>query len=337
MRKCANTIMRNSPMLNPRIYQKDLERASMRAGFGEALAQLGAKDVRIVALTADLAESTQVLPFKKRFPERFVECGVAEQNMVGVAAGLALAGKIPFATSYAVFSPGRTWDQVRVSVCYTNANVKIVGSHAGITVGPDGATHQALEDIAITRVLPNMTVVVPCDAREAAKATSAIAKLDGPAYLRLARPATPVITSDDAPFEIGRSAILRPGTDVTIITCGPLVYEALMAARLLEKKRISAEVINAHTIKPFDAKALVASARKTGAVVTVEEHQISGGLFGVVSETLARALPVPIEPVGMPDAFGESGEPHELLAKYGMTEGDVVQAAVRVVKRKQAK
>jgi len=320
--------------LNPRIHQKDIQRLPMRAGFGDALVALGSKDARIVALTADLAESTHVLPFAKRFPERFVECGVAEQDMIGVAAGLALAGKIPFAASYAVFSPGRTWDQIRVSVCYSNANVKIVGSHAGITVGSDGATHQALEDIAILRVLPNMAVVVPCDAIEAGKATAAIAKRSGPAYLRLARPSTPVITNDRTPFEIGKANILRAGTDVTIIACGPLVYEALIAARMLEAKKISAEVINAHTIKPFDAKTLAASARKTRAVVTVEDHQMAGGLFGIVAETLARSLPAPIEPVGMPDAFGESGEPHQLLKQFGMTEEDVARAAVRVIKRK---
>ncbi len=323
-------------MLNPNLYRNDVEKKATRAGFGAALLAVGGKDERIVALTADLAESVHVHLFAKAYPERFIECGVAEQNMVSVAAGLALAGKIPFAASYAVFSPGRTWDQIRVSVCYSNANVKLVGSHAGITVGPDGATHQAMEDIAITRVLPNLTVVVPCDAIEAGKATRALAAMHGPAYLRLTRTATPIVTTDETPFEIGKAIILSPGTDVTIIACGPLVYDALMAAQILASKKISAEVINAHTIKPFDAKTLVASVAKTRCCVTVEEHQITGGLFGAVSETLARFKPTPIEPVGMPNRFGESGEPHELLKKYGMTAESIAEAAIKVIKRKNS-
>lgn len=320
--------------LNPNLFRKDVDRKPTRAGFGDGLVLIGAKDERIVALTADLSESTRVQPFAKKFPDRFIECGVAEQNMIGVAAGLALAGKIPFAASYAVFSPGRTWDQIRVSVCYANANVKIVGSHAGLTVGPDGASHQALEDIAITRVLPGITVVVPCDALEAKKATIALAKMKGPAYLRLSRTATPVVTTEETPFEIGKMPVFRKGSDVTIVACGPLVYDALMAAETLAKKKISVEVLNAHTIKPFDAKTLATSAAKTRCVVTVEEHQIAGGLFGAVSETLARILPVPAEPVGMRDAFGESGEPHELIAKYGMTAEDIARAAIRVLQKK---
>jgi transketolase len=320
-------------MVNPHINRKDIQRVPMRAGFGDGLLAAGKADDRVVALTADLAESTHVLPFAKQYPERFVECGVAEQNLIGVAAGLALAGKIPFAASYAVFSPGRTWDQIRVSVCYSNANVKIVGSHAGITVGPDGATHQAMEDIAITRVLPNMTVIVPCDAIEAKKATLALAADEGPAYLRLARPSTPIITKVTTPFKIGKMNILHHGTDVTIVACGPLVYDALIAAAYLATKKISAEVINAHTIKPFDVKTLLASVSKTRCVVTVEEHQTTGGLFGAVSETLARAQPTPIEPVGMNDHFGESGQPEELLVKYEMTAQDIIRAVERVVKR----
>ncbi len=320
-------------MLNPHLHRKDVQHLPMRGGFGEGLITAGKKNDQVVALTADLSESTYVLPFAKQYPERFVQCGVSEQNMIGTAAGLALAGKIPFAASYAVFSPGRTWDQIRVSVCYSNANVKIVGSHAGISVGPDGATHQAMEDLAITRVIPNLTVVVPCDAIEAKKATIALAEFVGPAYLRLARPSTPVITTDATPFSIGKMNVLRKGNDVTIIACGPLVYDALVAAEFLATKKISAEVINAHTLKPFDAKTLIASVSKTRCVVTAEEHQTIGGLFGAVSETLAREQPTPVEAIGMNDAFGESGQPGELLVKYEMTSRDIIRAVERVMKR----
>ncbi len=319
--------------LNPSLFKKEVERIPTRNGYGDGLIEAAKQNADIVALTADLAESTRVLEFQKQFPERFIECGVAEQNMIGMAAGLALSGKIPFASSYATFVPGRAWDQIRVSVCYTEANVKIIGAHAGVSVGPDGATHQALEDIAMVRALPNLTILVPCDYEEARKATLAAAKQTGPIYLRLTREKSPVITTRSSSFKIGVSTVLTNGQDVTIIACGPLVYEALLAAETLQKKGVTAEVINASTIKPFDEKTLIKSLKKTGCCVTVEEHQITGGLFGVVSETLSRHLPCPIEPVGMPNTFGESGEPNELLQKYGMTAKHIIRAVERVIKR----
>jgi transketolase len=320
--------------LNPNIFDKDAERIPTRYGYGDGVLECGKKNPNVVVLTADLAESTRVEAFREAFPERFIECGVAEQNMMGVAAGLALAGKIPFVSNYAVFVPGRCWDQLRVSVCYANANVKIAGSHAGISVGPDGATHQGLEDIALVRVLPNMTVTAPCDYEETKKCAAAFAKMKGPAYMRLARNKTPMITTKRTPFVIGRSEIFAEGADVTIAACGPLLFEALAAANELRKNNVSAEVLNCHTLKPFDQETLVASVKKTGCCVTVEEHQISGGLFGAVSETLARRHPVPIEPVGMPDCFGESGQPDELLKKYGMKAKDVMRAVRIAMKRK---
>jgi transketolase len=323
-------------MLNPNLYDKNVQRIPTRNGYGDGLLALGKTNDRVVVLTGDLSESTRAEGFQKAYPERFIECGVAEQNMMGVAAGLALAGKIPFVSSYAVFSPGRSWDQLRVSVCYGRANVKIAGAHTGLSVGPDGATHQALEDIAITRVLPDLIVVVPCDAEETKKCTIASAKISGPVYFRFARAATPVITLPKTPFLIGKHEVFREGKDVTIAACGPLLYDALMAAKTLEAKGISAEVLNCHTIKPFDAETLVRSVRKTGCCVTVEDHQITGGLFGAVSETLARHLPAPIEPIGMPDSFGESGEPGELLRIYGMTSDDIVKAAMKAIKRWRA-
>ncbi len=324
----------SSAYLNPWLFDTKVEKIPTRNGYGDALVALGSIDERIVVLTADLAESTRVLPFQKQFPRRFIECGVAEQNMIGVAAGLALSGKIPFASSYATFVPGRAWDQIRVSVCYTNANVKMAGAHAGVSVGPDGATHQALEDIAMMRPLPGITILVPCDYEETRKATIAAAKHIGPVYLRFAREKTAVITTKKTPFTIGQSLVMRVGKDVTIIGCGPLIYEALRAAQALAKRGIEAEVIHASTIKPFDEKTLINSIKKTGCCVTVEEHQITGGLFGVVAETLARHTPVPIEPIGMPNTFGESGEPAELLKKYGMTTIDIVHAVRTVLKRR---
>jgi transketolase len=320
--------------LNPKLFDADVEQIPTRNGYGDGLTELGDADPRVMVLTGDLSESTRANGFQKKFPQRFVECGVAEQNMMGIAAGLALAGKIPFVSSYAVFVPGRNWDQFRVSVCYTGANVKVAGAHAGISVGPDGATHQALEDIAITRVLPNLTVVVPCDYHETKKATKALAAMVGPAYFRFAREKTPVITTEKTPFEIGKALVMREGEDVTIAACGPLLYEAFVAANLLDKEGISCEVLDCHTLKPFDEDTLVNSVRKTKCCVTVEEHQIIGGLAGAVSETLGRNQPAPIENIGMPNRFGESGEPDQLLAKYGMKATDIVKAVKRVVKRK---
>lgn len=321
--------------LSSRLFSKKIAMSATRDGYGEALVALGEKNGKVVVLSADLTESTRSKAFAEKFPERFVEVGVAEQNLAGLAAGMALAGYIPFMSSFAVFSPGRNWDQIRVSICYTNANVKIAGGHAGISVGEDGATHQAMEDIAITRVLPNMTVVVPADSLEAKKATMAAAAMEGPVYVRLGRPAAPVCTTQKSPFEIGAAHVLTIGKDVTIIACGLMVHAALEAARILEKKhKVSAEVINCHTIKPLDAKTLVASATKTGAVVTAEEHQIHGGLGSAVAECLAEHHPVPMRFVGMPDAFGESGKAGELLEKYGMTKEKIAANCLDVIKEK---
>lgn len=320
--------------LNPDIGKSDIEQKGTRDGFGEALLELGEQDERVVALTGDLAESTRVLGFAEKYPERFIECGVAEQNMMGVAAGLALAGKIPFATSYATFSPGRSWDQLRVSVCYSEANVKVIGGHTGVSVGPDGATHQALEDIAITRVLPNLTVIQPMDSIESAKATIAVAHAAGPHYLRLTRDKTPVITTVDSPFKIGHAEILKEGKDVALIGCGPILYNGLKAALELEQENIHVLVINSHTIKPLDEKTITWAAKLTGAVVTLEEHQVHGGLGSAVAECLAQNYPVPQEFVGMPDSFGESGTPEELWDKYGMGVESIKQAIHKVIKRK---
>lgn len=320
--------------LHPEILAEHVGLIPTRNGYGDALVELGKEDDRIVVLTADLAESTRAHLFQKQFPERFVECGVAEQNMMGVAAGLALSGKIPFVSSYAVFVPGRCWDQLRVSVCYSNANVKIAGAHAGISVGPDGATHQALEDIAITRVLPGLTVLVPCDYEETKKATIASAKMEGPVYIRFAREKTPVMTTSKTPFVIGKTQVIRSGDAITIAACGPLLHRALRAAEELGRNGIEAEVLNCHTLKPFDEQTLLKSVRKTGCCVTVEEHQITGGLFGAVSETIVKTHPVPVIPVGMPNVFGESGEPEELLEKYGMTVNAILSASKKALKQK---
>lgn len=327
--------MLNEPArLNPQLFFPTVEKIPTRNGYGDALVELGAENPDIVVLTGDLAESTRAQLFQAKFPERFIECGVAEQNMMSVAAGLALAGKVPFVSSYAVFVPGRSWDQLRVSVCYTGANVKVAGAHAGISVGPDGATHQALEDLAITRVLPNLTVIVPCDYEETRKCTRAIAKYSGPCYFRFAREKTPVITTVETPFEIGKAYVCREGKDATIIACGPLLHEALLASEELEKGGVDVEVINCHTLKPLDEATLLKSIKKTGACVTVEEHQITGGLHGAVCEMLARNLPTPVEAVAVLDHFGESGEPDELLAKYGLKAQHIVKAIKKVLTRK---
>ncbi|MEK7460602.1 MAG: transketolase C-terminal domain-containing protein [Patescibacteria group bacterium] len=325
--------------LNPKLFDKDVEQVPTRNGYGEGLVALGKINPNVVVLTGDLKESTRVEAFAKEFPERFIECGVAEQNMAGIAAGLGVSGKIPFISSYAVFSPGRSWDQVRVSICYNDSNVKIVGAHTGVSVGPDGATHQALEDIAITRVLPHLTVMVPCDANQTRQMTIAAAERWGPIYFRFTREKTPVITTAKTPFEIGPAQIYwqpkKGKPEVTIIACGPLLFEALLAAKKLEEHdQIASQVINLTTIKPIDTQTLAKAARITGAVVTVEEHQVTGGMGSAVAETLASHAPVPIEFVGMPDSFGESGEPDELLIKYGMKSSDIIAAVRRVIKRK---
>jgi transketolase len=321
--------------LNPKLYDPEVEQVPTRQGYGEGLVVLGEKNPNVVVLGADLTVSLTENLFASKFPERFFECGIAEQNMMSVAAGLALSGKIPFVCSYAVFVPGRCWDQLRVSVCYSKANVKVAGAHAGISVGPDGATHQGLEDIATVRCIPNITVVVPCDSIETKKATIAAEEHIGPFYFRFAREKTPVITAEDTPFKVGKAEIFKEGSDVTIVACGPLVYQSLIAAKELEKEGVSAKVINNHTIKPIDKLTLASSAKETGAVVTVEEHQIIGGLGGAVAEALAESYPVPMEFVGMPDSFGESGQPAELLEKYGMTVKSIKEAVKTVLKKKK--
>lgn len=320
--------------LNPKIFDTEVEKESTRDGYGMGLLELGEKNNQVVVLTADVAESTRVIEFARKYPKRFVECGVAEQNMMGIAAGMAAAGKIPFVSSYAVFSPGRSWDQLRVSVAYSNLNVKIAGAHTGLSVGPDGATHQGLEDIAIVRVLPNMTVVVPCDEVETRKCTLAAAGLIGPVYFRFAREKTPVITTPEASFKIGKAEVLfEAGNKVAIIGCGPLVYQALVAAKQLQQEGIGTMVINNHTIKPMDKATIVEAAKKCGAVVTVEEHQIMGGMGSAVAEILAQNYPVLMEMVGMPDSFGESGQPEELQIKYGMSVESIKMAVKKVIDR----
>ncbi len=325
-------MINSKAFLNQKLFSRNVEQVPTRNGYGDGLLELGERNKNVVVLTGDLAESTRVLAFWKKYPDRFVECGVAEQNMAGVAAGLALNGKIPFISSYAVFSPGRSWDQVRVSICLNKANVKIAGAHAGISVGPDGATHQALEDIAIMRVLPHMKIIVPCDYEETKKATIVAASLEGPVYFRFAREKTPVITTQKTPFVFGRAEIFRKGNDVSIIACGPLVYQALVAAEELAKIDIDCEVINNHTIKPLDEKTLLASVRKTRCAVTVEEHQIMAGAGSALCELFSKKFPVPVEMIGMQDSYGESGTPTELLEKYGMSVKAIKAAVKKVLK-----
>ncbi|MCX7928443.1 MAG: transketolase family protein [Patescibacteria group bacterium] len=322
--------------LSNKIFSDELEQESTRQGYGEGLVIAGQEDDRVVVVCADLTESTRSILFKEKFPDRFIEAGVAEQLIATVGSGLANYGKIPFVASYAAFSPGRNWEQIRTTICLNNVPVKIVGAHAGISVGPDGATHQMLEDIALMRVLPNMVVVVPCDAQEAKKATIALAQNGKPSYIRLTREKTPVMTTDNTPFKIGKAIVFweSKNPEVTIIACGPLLYEALIAAKDLDKNGIGSIVINNHTIKPLDRSAILSAVKKTNAIVTVEEHQISGGLGGAISEFLAQNYPVPIEFVGVHDSFGESGVPGELLEKYGMKPRDIVNAVKRVIERK---
>jgi transketolase len=322
--------------LNPKMFGDDIEMAPTRDGYGTGLVAAGEANKDVVALCADLVESTRVDAFAKKFPERFFELGVAEQNMATVAAGLGVTGKIPFIASYATFSPGRNWEQIRTTIAYNDANVKIAGHHAGISVGPDGATHQATEDIAIMRTMPNMKVFVPCDAIEARKATLASAKVWGPVYLRFQREKTPIMTTDETPYTPGKAEIFWQSKkpEVLIIGCGGLLYNALLAARELEVEKIGAVVLNCSSIKPIDDKKIVELAKKIGAVVTVEEHQVHGGLGSAVAEVLAKHAPTPIEFVGMQDTFGESGAPAELLKKFCMTPKDIAAAAKRAIRRK---
>jgi len=321
--------------LKKNYLDKDVEMISTREGFGQGLVELGEKNEQIVVLCADLTDSTKTSPFRERFPERFIQVGIAEQNMANIAVGLSLQGKIPFLATYAVFSPGRNWDQIRISGCYNRANVKYAGAHSGISVGPDGATHQALEDIALTRVLPRMTVLVPCDAEETRKVTHAAADINGPVYFRYARAATAAFTTDQTPFKIGRAQVFRDGDDVAIIGAGPIVHTALVVADRLVEKNISCRVINSPSIKPLDGETVERAARECKAIVTCEEHQVTGGLGGAIAEYTSKTFPVPINFIGMQDTFGESGQPNELLKKYKM-DADAIEAAVlAVVKRKR--
>ena len=316
-------------------YQKDkLEQKPTRDGYGEALVELGEENPNVVVLGADLTASTRCDWFKKEFPDRFIECGIAEQNMMSIASGLAMAGKIPFASTYGVFCPGRNWDQIRVSVCYNNSNVKFTGAHTGVSVGADGATHQALEDIAITRCIPNLVVLAPCDSIETKKATLAAGRMEGPVYLRFAREATPVFTTDNTPFEIGKAQIFRDGNDVAIIACGPTVHEALLAANELEKEGMSVAVVNNPSVKPIDEKTITDIAKKTGAVVTAEDHQVMGGMGSAVCEVLAKQSPVPVEMIGVQDRFGESGTPDELMNEFELLAKHIKEAVKKVKGRK---
>jgi len=305
-----------------------------RSGFGDGMHQLGKSNPNVVALTADLAGSMKLNAFIKDFPDRFIECGIAEANMIGMAAGLTIGGKIPYTTTFANFSTGRVYDQIRQSVAYSGKNVKICASHAGLTLGEDGATHQILEDIGMMKMLPGMTVIVPCDYNQTKAATIAIAEHNGPVYLRFGRPVWPIFTNPDEKFEIGKAQFFSSGTDVSIFACGHMVWKAIEAGIILEEKGISTEVINIHTIKPLDEEAVLASIRKTKAAVTVEEHNIIGGLGDSIAQVAAKYAPTPIEYVGTKDTFGESGKPLDLLQKYGLDTPDIVAAAEKVIKRK---
>ena len=312
-----------------------VEKRKTREGFGRALVALGEQDPRVVVLVGDLTDSTMVSFFAERFPERFIQCGVAEQNMTGIAAGLAVAGKIPFFATYGAFASCRAADQIRVTVAYSDLNVKIGGAHGGISVGPDGATHQALEEIAIIRAIPNLTMLVPCDYWEAYKATMAAARRPGPVYVRFGREDVPVVTSEDTPFTLGKGEVFAEGDDLTIVACGVMVYEALRAREALEASGVSARVVDLHTLKPIDAALVERCARETGAIVTAEEHQVNGGLGGAVAEVVVRTHPVPVEMVAVMDRFGRSGKPDELMDAFGLKARDIVAAAERVMKRKR--
>jgi len=310
------------------------EMAPTRDGYGKGLVVLGEKDERVVVLCADLTESTRAEAFKDKFPERFVEIGIAEQNLATVASGLAVYGKIPFISSYAAFSPGRNNEQIRTTIALNNVPVKIAGAHAGISVGPDGATHQALEDIALMRVQPNMVVVVPCDAIEAEKATLASASNGKPTYLRFSRDKSAIFTTPETPFEIGKAVILRDGVDATIIGCGMLLYNALLAAEELSKENIECVVINSHTVKPLDEKTIIEAVQKTGAVVSMEEHQVNGGLGSAVAELLTKNYPAPQEFIGLQDRFGESGTTEELIEACGLGVTHIKEAVKKAIARK---
>lgn len=322
--------------LDKDILTRKVELKHTRDGFGEGLLIAGEKDENIVVLTADLKVSTRVDLFSDKFPKRFVEVGVAEQVLASVASGMANYGKIPFISSYAIFSPGRNWEQIRTTIGIDSYPVKIIGAQSGLNIGHYGVTHQGLEDIALTRVIPNMTVIAPIDYEEAKKATMEIAKIDGPVYMRLNRKESPVITTQKTPFKIGKSEVLWSGSDpkATIIGCGPIIFEALLAAKELAKKAIDVMVVNCHTIKPIDELGIIRAAKTTGAVVTLEEHQVMGGLGSAVSELLSKNFPVPIEMLGVQDRFGQSGKVKQLYEEYGLTKKDVISAAKKAIARK---
>src|SRR6056300_236515 len=311
-----------------------LGKKDTRSGFGDALLELGNTNPDVVGLCADLTGSLTMHHFQKAHPDRFFQAGIAEANMMSVAAGLALGGKIPFTGTFANFSTGRVYDQIRQSIAYSGANVKICASHAGLTLGEDGATHQILEDIGLMKMLPGMTVINPCDYNQTKQATLAIADYQGPVYLRFGRPKWPVFISEDTPFVIGKALMLNEGTDVSIFATGHMVWKAIEAGQQLAEKGISAEIINIHTIKPLDEEAVIASAKKTGCVVTAEEHQMNGGLGDSIAQLLSRTMPTPLEMVAVNDSFGESGKPEELLVKYGLNDTDIVEAAQRAIGRK---
>lgn len=316
------------------LSSSNLQSESIRNGFGKGLLEAGQQYQNVVAVTADLTDSTKVSAFAIEFPERFIQVGVSEQNLITVGSGLAALGKIPFVTSYAAFNPGRNWEQIRTTICINDRPVKIIGSHAGINVGPDGATHQMLEDIALMRSLPNMVVIAPCDSIEAEKATLAMATDARPNYMRLAREITPIITLPNTPFDIGKAYVFQKGFDVTLIATGTMTYQALVAADRLKHYHITAEVINVPTIKPLDNETIIASAKKTRAVITAEEAQINGGLGGAVAEVLAERCPTIMRRIGMKDVFGESGKPHELMKHFGLTADHIVLAARELIDRK---
>ena len=327
-------MLNNSAKLKRNTLSKDVDIVATRDGYGIGLVELGEENDKVVVLCGDLTESTRSAGFREAYPDRFIQMGVAEQNMANVAVGLALNGKIPFVSTYAVFTPGRNWDQIRISGCYNNANVKYAGAHTGISVGPDGATHQAMEDIALTRVLPRMTVLVPCDVEETRKITHAAAAIVGPVYFRFARAGSPAFTSAKTPFKVGKAVVFRDGDEVAIIAAGPIVHSALLAADRLIEQGVSARVINNPSIKPLDEKTIEQAARECGAVVTCEEHQVMGGMGSAVAEFLAVTYPVPMEFIGMHNSFGESGEPAELLKKYKMDTEAIAAAVKKVIKRK---
>ncbi len=324
--------------LNPKIFNSDVEQIPIRKGFGQGLLMAGERDERVVGLCADLTESTQMNLFADRFPDRFVQVGVAEQNLVTVASGMAAMGKIPFCSSYAMFSPGRNWEQIRTTISYNDRKVIVVGSHAGVSVGPDGGTHQALEDIALMRVMPNMDVVSPCDAIEAKKATLELVKTKKPAYLRLAREKTPIITTEETPFSVGKAEIYwMPDVglaEVGIIATGALLYRAILVAKELEKEGIKIKVMNLPSIKSIDTEAIITLAKECKKIVTVEEHQVAGGMGSAVAEVLAQNFPVPVEFVGVQDKFGQSGTPDELIEHYGVDESAIKKAVGKLLSRR---